>query len=149
MWMTPVARHFFQALPIAPWRMGVSMNLKENAETPRTSARLCEHEPPRCGARGVDGREQQDDGVVPQVHAVRALADPHQGLGGKDALHDSRVGCGGAVDERGREHAAQDEPAVVGEGRKAVAQCHHQHEPCERRGGKQVACVLRGVRVLA
>ena len=91
---------------------------------------------------------------MPQVHAVAALAYPHEGLQREHARH-PRSGDDEHDDHDRRQHRGQRDASLVGKRREAIRERHDCHEPRERAHPHDVerypgeAVVLRDPRVLA
>lgn len=82
---------------------------------------------------------------MPQVHAVTALADPHEGLELEDARHPS-VRYDQHCYEQGGQHRNQGDAASIGERRVAGRAHDHDDKPCERCNAHHVECGARAGR---
>ena len=86
--------------------------------------KLEQDDPPGQGRCGVALIEQLQDGEMPQVDGVGALADPLERLDGKDASQHGALRHGGGDGTHGDDRAGED-AAVIRERRVPLSEEHH------------------------
>ena len=99
--------------------------------------------PPRRIANVGDGIHKQQQRIVPQVDAVRALADPHKRFGGQRAGHHP-LGLHAGGDDHKCKDGAQQRAATILKSGVAVGERDHGSEPHEAHNAQHIDGCGRG-----